>query len=123
MNMAELKKINPESGWLEFTLADDKMLKPPVFRCKVRPITSFDGADVIDSGARTTSEVMLGTAVRAISAWDLMDGEKPVPCNDEEKTRLAVGLRVLMAARLSGGGFLGPAISTAAKNLENFLGN
>jgi hypothetical protein len=121
--MAELKKINPESGWLEFKLIADALLQPPVLRCKLRPSSDLENVDLYSEGVLKPSEGTVRRALAAIIAWDLTDGDKPVPCTAEEKALRYQSFRLLMAQVTEGGSYLGSEILTAAKNLENFLGN
>jgi hypothetical protein len=120
--MAELKKINPESGWLEFKLGPNALLQPPVFRCKLRPSSDLENVDLYTEGVEKTSEVTIRRALASITAWDLMDGDKPVPCTAEEKSVRYQSFRLLMAQPTEDR-FLGTAILAAAKDPGNFLGN
>jgi len=69
------------------------------------------------------SELMLGSALGAVVEWDLTDGGVPVPCDEAAKVRLAPFLRMLMAQRIVGGGFLATEIVEKANDPENFSGN
>ena len=121
--MSELKKINPESGWMEFKLGPNALLQPPVLRCKLRPSSDLENVDLYSEGVLKPSEGTVHRALAAIVAWDLTEGDKPVPCTAEEKEVRYQPFRLLMAQVTDGGSFLGTEILTAAKDIKNFLKN
>lgn len=123
--MSELKKITPESGWIEFQLDPASILQPPVFKCRLRPSNDLENVDLYTDGVAKASELTVRRALACIVEWDLTDGDVAIPCTAAEKEARIDALRLLMAQVTDGDAaqFLGTAILRRAKSLETFLGN
>lgn len=124
--MANIKyhPIEPLSGWLEYKLATDK-LDPPVFRCRVRPITDlnfFDAVHIADEtfkAGRTAQDL----AIEAVAEWDLSVEGVPVPLTPETKTRYLLPIIAEQVEGREPGILLGVAIVQDARRAETFLKN
>jgi hypothetical protein len=124
MSNIKYAPMEPLSGWLEYRLVGDK-LDPPVFRCRLRPITDLnlmDGVDVGDEkfkAGRTAQDL----SIEAVAEWDLTVNGAPVPLTPETKVRY---LLPIIAEQVEGrplGILLGVAIVQDARKAETFLKN
>jgi hypothetical protein len=112
------------SGWIEYKLVTDK-LDPPVFRCRVRPVTGLSWIDGVPVGetqfkrGRATLEV----AVEAIAEWDLTQDGKPIPVTPENKMGFMIEIIDAQVEGRETGVLLGIAICQDAQNRDNFLKN
>lgn len=123
MSEVVFKPISPRSGWVEYELETDK-LSPPIFRCVLRPINSYDFMDEIRDGkGLKVGQAIVEGAINAVVEWDLESGGQRIECSEENKR---LYLRELLAERVKGRGegmLLGIAIVMDASNRETFLKN
>lgn len=123
--MANIKYAPMEqlSCWLEYRLVTDK-LDPPVFRCRLRPVTGLNLIDGYDEGekfrlGKMTQEV----AIEAVAEWDLANDGVPIPLTAENKTGLLIPIIDAQIEGKPSGYLLGVALIADAKKRENFLKN
>jgi hypothetical protein len=111
------------SCWLEYRLVTDK-LDPPVFRCRLRPVTGLNLVDGYEEGEKLKlGKMTLEVAIEAVAEWDLANEGVPIPLTSENKTGMLIPI---IDAQLEGqpeGHLLGVAILMDAKRRENFLKN
>ena len=123
--MANIKYAPMEqlSCWLEYRLVTDK-LDPPVFRCRLRPITGLSLVDGTPPGEEfKLGRAMMLMAIEAVAEWDLAAEGVPIPLTPENK---AGWLLPIIGVQVEGqpiGTLLGVAIVTDAGKRENFLKN
>ncbi len=86
--MANIKYAPMEqlSCWLEYRLVTDK-LDPPVFRCRLRPVTGLNWIDGVPAGGSTfkVGRAFIEVAIEAIAEWDLAVDGVPLPLTAENK--------------------------------------
>lgn len=92
------------------------------------PLAISDVADHVspkDAAPATRGEVVQGMVIRAIVGWDLTTGNKPIPCDAENKGRI---LPTLLRCRIKESptddpfGSLGWRVCLLAQDDSNFLG-
>ena len=111
------------SAWLEYRLVTD-MLDPPVFRCRLRPITALDIYDSAGAGGTVRmGRLTLDLAIEAVAEWDLATEGVPIPLTPETKAGWLVPLLTEQVEGRDDGMLLGIAIVGDAGNRENFLKN
>lgn len=112
------------SGWLEYKLVTDK-LDPPVFRCRLRPVTGLNMIDGVPLGetefkrGRATLEI----AVEAVAEWDLTNEGVPIPLTSQNKMGWLLPIIDQQVEGRDIGVLLGIAIILDAQNRDNFLKN
>jgi hypothetical protein len=142
MSNIKYAPMEPLSGWLEYRLgyevktkdAEGKVtvvvvpstkLEPPVFRCRLRPITDLnfiDGVHVADESfkfGRTAQDL----AIEAVAEWDLSVEGVPVPLTEETKSRYLLPIIAEQVEGREAGILLGVAIVQDARRTETFLKN
>jgi len=123
MSNVKYRPVEPLSDWMEYKLKT-KELDPPVFRCRLRPVTELNMMDGIGLApdfkmGRATQEV----AIEAVAEWDLAVEGIPIPLTPENKRGWLVPI---IAEEVEGRGpgiLLGIAIVQDAQSRENFLKN
>jgi hypothetical protein len=111
------------SDWVTFEL-DTDLIDPPVIRLRLRPVLPLAGRNA-GPGALWAS-YMVAAAIDAVAEWDLTDELEggPVPCDDEHKSRLQNGLRLLFSRTVKGStDTLAWAVLGYAADERNFLKN
>jgi hypothetical protein len=113
------------SDWQTYEL-DTTLLDPPVLKLKLRPASALAGVNA--GPAAAFSSYLVASAIDAVADWDLTETvegkDMPVPCTDENKRRLANGLRVLFSRKLKGTEeILAWAVLGYAGDERNFLKN
>ena len=123
MSDIKYKPIEALSGWMEYRLAATDKLDPPVFRCRLRPVDTFNLIDGIPAdGKMKMGRATVEIAIDAIAEWDLAIEGVPIPLTSENKMGW---LRPIIAEPLDRPDkqLLGVAILLDAQNRENFLKN
>ena len=122
MANTKYKPLEQLSGWIEYRL-DTERLDPPVFRCRLRPIT---GLNMIDGSAGgegfKLGRALQEAAVEAVAAWELEADGVPLPLDPDTKRGW---LLPILDQPVTGkpGVLLGIAIVADATNRETFLKN
>jgi hypothetical protein len=115
--------MEPLTGWMEYRLVTT-MLDPPVFRCRLRPVTELNMIDGLASEAADyrQGQATIDVAIAAVAEWDLAVGGTPIPLTNENKRGWLVPV---IAEPVEGrkGFLLGMCIVQDAQNRENFLKN
>lgn len=124
MSNIKYRPMEPLTDWIEYRLVTDR-LDPPVFRCRLRPVTRLnlmDGTPLGDTtfkAGRTLQEV----AIEAVAEWDLAVEGVPIPLTPENKAGWLLPLIDQQVAGREASILLGIAIVVDARNPENFLKN
>ena len=123
MSNVKYKPMEPLSDWLEYKLKT-KELDPPVFRCRLRPVTELNMID----GYGLTPEFKMGratleVAIEAVADWDLAVEGTPIPLTPENKRGWLVPILSEPVEGREPWMLLGIAIVQDAQNRENFLKN
>lgn len=119
--MANIKRLEQLTGWIEYALTTT-LLDPPVLKLRLRHIDPFDmvtNAVPGDPGFRY-GQMTADSAMAAVVEWDLTEGGIPVPVTPENKI---LYLRPILAELVTGRSYLGFAIVEDAKNRALFLKN
>jgi hypothetical protein len=124
MSNVKYRQIEPLTDWRSYELETTE-LDPPVFRCRLRPVTNlnlFDGAAAgggVPKPGRTIQEV----AIEAVADWDLAVEGVPIPLTPENKRGWLIPIIAEQVKGRELGVLLGIAIVQDAQNRENFLKN
>ncbi|MBE3131377.1 MAG: hypothetical protein IMZ54_11780 [Acidobacteria bacterium] len=124
MSNTKYKPMEPLSDWVEYKLKTE-LLDPPVFRCRLRPVTELNMLDgmgfIPDLGkmGKATIEV----AVEAVAEWDLAVEGTLIPLTPENKRGWLVPIIAEEVLEREPGMLLGICIVQDAKKRENFLKN
>lgn len=126
--MGNIKQLIEASEWLTFELASDKLLSPPVFKVRLRPISGLSPLDAtISSNPQDVrlSVVIVDAVLDAIVDWDLAVDGTPLPPTPENKRTHRNYLTQLCAEKVKNAetpyGLLGLELFTYAQSIENFL--
>lgn len=119
INYAPLEQL---SCWLEYRLVTDK-LDPPVFRCRLRPVTGLNYIDGEDGSGFKLSRAVLEIAIDAVAEWDLTAGGVPVPLTAETKRGYLIPIIDQQVEGLADGNLLGVVLVRDGQRRENFLKN
>ena len=142
MSNIKYAPMEPISGWMEYRLGYELMTKdaegnikvekvpsdklvPPVFRCRLRPITDlnlFDAVHIADETfklGRTAQDL----AIEAVADWDLAVEGVPIPLTSETKSRYLLPIIAEQVEGYEAGILLGIAIVEDARKTETFLKN
>jgi hypothetical protein len=142
MSNIKYAPMEPMSGWLEYRLGyevktkdsegnvkvekvpSDK-LDPPVFRCRLRPITDLNLMDGVHLGDETfkAGRTAQDLAIEAVAEWDLAVEGVPVPLTAETKARYLLPIIAEPVEDRGAGILLGVAIVVDARKTETFLKN
>jgi hypothetical protein len=111
------------SCWLEYRLVTDK-LDPPVFRCRLRPVTGLNLIDGHEEGEKVKlGKITMEVAIEAVAEWDLANDGVPIPLMPENKTGVLIPIIDAQVEGKPSGYLLGVAILSDAKKRENFSKN
>ena len=123
MSNIKYKKLEQLSGWLEYKLLTDK-LDPPVFKCRLRPVTGLNLIDGYEEGEKfRLGKMTIEVAIEAVAEWDLENDGVPIPLTSENKWGWLIPIIDAQVEGKPEGCLLGVAILSDAKKRENFLKN
>lgn len=117
-NIGRMKNLIALSDWLTYEL-ETELLTPPIIKLKIKPVDSLIVYDVQKDSrfSKCVTEMLLD----AVQEWDLVDGDKPLPCDEKNKRKylpLLFGMKIKEKTTL-----LGIEILSFAGEIENFLKN
>jgi hypothetical protein len=124
MSNVKYRQMNPTTDWIDYELVT-KELDPPVFRCRLRPVTNlnlFDGASA-GGGAPKPGRTIQEVAIEAVADWDLTIEGNPIPLTPENKRGWLIPIIGEQVKGREAGILLGIAIVQDAQKRENFLKN
>lgn len=124
MSNVKYRELNPTTDWIDYEL-ESAALDPPVFRCRLRPVTNLNLYDGVAAGGgspkpgRTIQEV----AIEAVADWDLAVEGTPIPLTPENKRGWLIPIIGEQVKGREPGMLLGICIVQDAQKKENFLKN
>jgi hypothetical protein len=126
--MANIKQLIELSDWLTFELASDRLLSPPIFKVRVKPISGLSPLDATigpNPQDIRLSSIIIDAVLDAIVEWDLASEGVPILPTPENKRAHRNYLTQLFSEKVKDAetpyGLLGLELFTYAQSIENFL--
>lgn len=116
--MANIKRMEQLTGWLEYKLLSD-LLDPPVLKVRLRPLDAFN-MESRAAGPGGHGVAAWANIRTAVAAWDITEAGVPVEVTSDNKE---LYLRPLIAEMVEGRSLLGLTILEDAQNRALFLKN
>lgn len=121
----DVSKLHLDGEWIEIEAESERIGK---LRFKLKPLSTDEQIDLAEVGTKNVKN-FFKKINNLIIDWNLTDGDKPVPCTEENKRKYMphlIPLRVKTGADKEEGpemSILGVKLIEFAQNIENFIKN